>query len=274
MNYNILILVTLLIIYIYFEINSLTTTKYIVKSNKIPNNFKGYKILQISDLHNKSFGENNNKLLKIIYDENPDIIVITGDIINRRIYDDKIAIDLVKCISSKYQTYYITGNHEVWSNKFTELKPKLLDTDIKILHNECIEIKKDNEFISLIGIDDPGKGDKDKTEDKFTIKYLEKALEKSNNNSYKILLAHRPEYFSIYVKNKIDLIISGHTHGGQIRLPFIGALLVHHQPLFPKLSKGIFYKENSTIIISGGLGTSRLPIRTFNKPEVVIITLN
>ena len=261
-------------IYIYKEINSLKTTYYIIKSDKIPSSFKGFKILQISDLHNKSFGENNKKLMKIIFDENPDIVVITGDIINRRYYDDKAVIDFVKSITLKHIVYYITGNHEVWSNKYHELEPKLIQAGVKVLHNEHIKIHKESEFIYLIGIDDPGRGYYDNTEPKFTEKYLERALKNVNDDGYKILLAHRPEYFSFYVKNDIDLVLSGHTHGGQIRLPFIGSIFVHHQPLFSKLSKGEFNKENTKMIISGGLGTSRLPIRTFNIPEVVTITLS
>lgn len=267
-------MVIIFFIYVYNEINSLKTTKYIVKSDKIPSSFKGYKILQVSDLHNKSFGQNNDKLLKIIYDENPDIVVITGDIINRRYHDDKIAVDFVRSITSKHIVYYITGNHEVWSSKFHELEPKLLQAGVRVLHNEYAKIFKEREFIYLIGIDDPGRGCYDKTEPKYTEKYLEKVLKKISDDGYKILLAHRPEYFSCYVKNNIDLVISGHTHGGQIRLPFIGSIFVHHQPLFSKLSKGEFNKQNTKMIISGGLGTSRLPIRTFNIPEVVTIILS
>lgn len=183
-------------------------------------------------------------------------------------------MDFVRSLTSKYAVYFITGNHEIWSDKFHQLEPKLLDIGVKIFHNEYIKIHRNNDFISLIGIDDPGLGDQDNTEPEFTEKYLKEALKEVPNDEYKILLAHRPEYFSFYIENNIDLVLAGHTHGGQVRLPFIGSILVHHQPLFPKLSKGRFHEKNTTMIISGGLGTSRLPIRTFNLPEVVIITLD
>ena len=270
----IIIFLFIVFIYIYFETNSLKTSKYTIHSNKIPNIFKGYKILQISDFHNKSFGDNNQKILKIISDEDPDIIVITGDIINKREYNDKIAMDLINSISPKYEVFFTTGNHEVRSGIFRELEPKFKDAGVNIIHNECINIYRDHELISFIGTDDPGEKRYRIEEEVTTDKYLKKALENAPKDKYRILLTHRPEYFSIYVKNKIDLVLSGHTHGGQIRLPFIGAIFVHHQALFPKMSKGIFYKENTTMIINGGIGTSRLPIRTFNKPEIVVITLN
>ncbi len=260
--------------YLYIELNFLKITRYKVLSEKIPNAFKGYKILQISDLHNKTFGKENKRLFKIICSENPSIIVITGDIINRRIYDDKEALNLVKKLTSKYDVYYVTGNHEVWSNKYEELRPKLLDTGVKILNNETIKLFKGDEYISLIGIDDPGKGFYSKTEKALTLKYLDFALNNVSPDCFKVLLAHRPEYFSIYANNEIDLILSGHAHGGQVRIPFLGAIYIPNQPFFSKLSKGKFIRKNSTMIISGGLGTSKLPIRAFNLPEVVTITLN
>ena len=160
----------------------------------------------------------------------------------------------------------MTGNHEAWINQYDKLEQRLLELGVHILRNESISLEINNQTIELIGIDDPDFG-------ASVDNNLTKTLKTTATDSYKILLSHRPEAFETYVASGVNLVLSGHAHGGQFRFPFIGGLVAPDQGFFPEFEEGIHTKNQTTMIISRGLGNSIIPQRLFNRPHLIEITL-
>ena len=271
----ILIIFIGLLVFFRWQNNSITINEVIIQSNKIEEELDGYKILQISDLHNKEFGSGQRDILKKIEKINPDIIVVTGDLIDSSKTNVEVAMDLIKGASEIASIFYVSGNHEAGSGVYEDLRIKLEEAGVYVLEDEKIDIIKGGSTIDLIGLSDPNFLEPD------ALKYnkhseIESKLKKviGDNNNFKILLSHRPELFDIYSSSEVDLVFSGHAHGGQFRLPFIGGIIAPDQGLFPKLTEGIHKKDNTTMIISRGLGNSIIPIRIFNRPEIIVVTLS
>ena len=272
-----IIIVTILVIgiFLYYENNSIKVTNIDFASKAVPKTFNGYKIIQISDLHSKLFGINQKNLVSKIKKEKPDIIVITGDLVDSKHYNEENSLKLAQEIKNISPIYFVTGNHEKWSGKFPRLEGKLKENGVQVLRNTSAKLRKTGENILLMGIDDPefSYTSENSSDSKIVEEEIKKALNKEDGPSFKILLSHRPEQFPIYAKNKIDLTFSGHAHGGQIRLPIIGGLIAPNQGIFPKYTSGIYYKDSSAMIVSRGLGNSIIPQRIFNRPEIVVTTL-
>ncbi|MCG1011643.1 metallophosphoesterase [Tepidanaerobacter sp. GT38] len=260
-------------IFCIWQNNAITTTQIDYVSAKIPEEFNGYRIVHISDLHNKQFGRNQERLLKKISAVSPDIIVITGDLIDRRKYDLETAMVFIDGAMKIAPVYYVSGNHEAWSGDYENISENLRISGVQILDDTKATLIKGNGKIEILGLSDP---------DFLTTSYLEGTnssklrghLERlSDDSAFQILLCHRPELFDIYVNQNIDLIFSGHAHGGQVRIPFVGGLVAPDQGLFPKYTSGAYTQNQSTMIVSRGLGNSVIPIRIFNRPEIVVVTL-
>ena len=223
-------------------------------------------IVQLSDLHPNP-GDNNSKLIKLIEDASPDIVVATGDMLN--IYDEKIDITLnfLKEISKKHPVYYVYGNHEIYNKYFrvNEIEQKLLEVGVKVLNNSGISISKN---IHMCGISYQ-KSNICKFSDRSK-EFLETLSEKE----YNILLAHNPDCFEVYSNYNTDLTLSGHIHGGEIRI-FGKGLLSPRRTLFPKYSAGVYNAEKSDkkMIVSRGLGDYTFKLRINNNPEIVVIKL-
>lgn len=262
-----------LIIFIVFQNNSIQNTSIKYENKMIPKVFNGYKILHISDLHNKSFGKNQKILLEKIEAESPDIIVITGDLIDRRKYDLKPAEILVESAIKIAPVYYVSGNHEAWSGKYKSIKEMLTRLGVDVLDNRKIDISINNEKITLLGVSDPNFLTSTYFDDTNILNMEENLDDLSNTSNFQILLSHRPELFKLYNEKNIDLIFSGHAHGGQFRLPFIGGVIAPNQGFFPKYTSGVYKMNQSTLIVNRGLGNSIIPIRLFNRPELVVVTL-
>lgn len=267
-----IVIAFLIVIYVYFENTVLEITNYCIVNNKLPNEFNNYKIIQISDYHNEKSNIINDDLLRIIKKEKPNIIVITGDFIDSRKTNISVAIDLIKEIEGVAPIYYVTGNHEARITSYDELKRRLVEHNVIVLENETATIKKENSQINIIGVNDPQLAYEYSVDDSIIIK---DELEKSNYDKslFSILLSHRPEVFKTYVEKNIDLVLSGHAHGGQIRIPFVGGVVAPNQGFFPKYTSGLFKENNTNMIISRGIGNSIIPIRINNRPELVIIKL-
>lgn len=252
---------------------ALEVNEYEMISNRIPEAFSGFRIAQISDLHNAQFGERNEGLLSLLSQADPDIIVITGDLIDSRHTDIEIALEFCESAIEIAPVYYVTGNHEARVTEYEDLKNGLEENGIVILENEKVRLSRDEEYITLMGIQDPS----------FTTDYLfgdaesvaAATLSELQNESdrYTVLLSHRPELFNVYVDSQIDLVFSGHAHGGQFRLPFIGGLVAPNQGFFPEYDAGLFSKENTTMVVSRGAGNSIIPLRFNNRPEIVVVEL-
>lgn len=262
----------LLIIWIVWGNVTVGITHYTVVSPRLPAALDHFTIAVISDLHNARFGQDNRSLIALIEREAPDMIAITGDLIDSGKTDIETAEKLVQRLVEIAPCYYVTGNHEAWSGEqYQELEGKLLDVGAVILHDRAELLTRNNGTVQIIGLDDPdfpGRGSS-----------FQDSIGNARSGAgdpaadYCILLAHRPENFSAYVAGGIDLVLSGHAHGGQFRLPFIGGLIAPGQGLFPKYDAGEYTEGNTTMIVSRGIGNSVVPVRFNNRPEIVIVEL-
>ena len=273
----------LMYLYIKYNVNTLEVTKYVVENKKVPKEFDGYNIVQISDLHSKLFGENNKKLIQKIKSLNPDIVVVTGDLIDGENNNYNVALDFMKEISKLYRVYYIIGNHEQkslikkYKDDYKDYFNKLHQIDFVNLDNNKVEIVKGDSNINLYGLTVPYSCYKYLFDNQETtsidIDFLEEKLGKVDREQFNILLAHTPFYFDEYEKWGADLTLCGHVHGGIVRLPLVGGLLSPDRKFFPKYDLGEYIKNKSTMIVSKGLGGSKVLIRVNCKPEIVNIKL-
>ena len=243
-------------------------------SNKIPEAFTGFRIAQVSDLHNAEFGEGNEKLIELLSLSRPDMIVITGDLIDSRHTDIEIALEFARQAIKLAPVYYVSGNHEARVREYEDLKMGLAEAGVIVLEDQKVQITREGESISILGIDDPSFQEDYLFGDAASV--TSSALSELQNESdgYTVLLAHRPELFETYVDAGVDLVFSGHAHGGQFRLPFIGGLVAPNQGFFPKYDAGLFSEGSTTMIVSRGVGNSIIPIRFNNRPEIILVTLS
>ena len=247
--------------------------EYNVISSKVPEPFVCFEIAQVSDLHNAEFGEGNSDLLALLSEVEPHVIVLTGDLIDSRHADMDIALDFAGKAVQIAPVYYVTGNHEARIPEYEQLKTGLVDLGVTVLENKKAQITRDGESITLMGIQDPS----------FSTDYLfgdaesvsRQAITSLQNESdgFTVLLSHRPELFDLYVGTGVDLVLSGHAHGGQFRLPAVGGLVAPNQGFFPKYDAGQFIEENTTMVVSRGVGNSIIPFRINNPPEIVVVEL-
>ena len=253
---------------------ALKINEYEIMSNKIPEEFTGFRIAQVSDLHNAEFGEGNEKLIELLSLSRPDMIVITGDLIDSRHTDIEIALEFARQAIKLAPVYYVSGNHEARVREYEDLKMGLAEAGVIVLEDQKVPITREGESISILGIDDPSFQEDYLFGDAASV--TSSALSELQNESdgYTVLLAHRPELFETYVDAGVDLVFSGHAHGGQFRLPFIGGLVAPNQGFFPKYDAGLFSEGSTTMIVSRGVGNSIIPIRSNNRPEIILVTLS
>ncbi|HDX9667755.1 TPA: metallophosphoesterase [Bacillus cereus] len=261
-------------IFLYVQNNLISITEVKITSNKIPSSFKGFKILQISDLHNKKFGDSQETLIQKVKIINPDIIAITGDLIDSKSYDPEVSMELIRELVKKYPVYFVTGNHEKWSGKYNDLEKELKKHHVTILRNEHVSIQKGEQKINLLGIDDPEFVTGNRDEGNVVKDEIIKAKFEMQPDTYNVLLSHRPEFLTEYADEQIEIVLSGHAHGGQFRLPFIGGLVAPINGIFPTYTAGLYEKQNTSMVVSRGLGNSIILQRIFNRPELVVVQLN
>lgn len=262
-----------LVFWIVWGNTALQLNTYTVSSDRLPEAFNGYRIAHISDLHNAKIGENNKNLIAMLQDAEPDIIAITGDLIDSRNTDIEIAIQFAEEAVKIAPCYYVTGNHEARVSEYEDLRNGLTELGIIILEDERIYLDQNGETITLIGINDPSFKSDYLFGDSETVveTHLQELMNESD--SFTLLLSHRPELFEIYVNNEVDLVLSGHAHGGQFRLPFVGGLVAPNQGLFPEYDAGLYAEGNTNMIVSRGVGNSIIPFRFNNRPEMILIEL-
>lgn len=265
-------LLLLLVLWTLWGNTALEVSEYTITSSKLPDAFDGFRIAQIADLHNAEFGEDNTKLLAMLREAAPDLIVITGDLVDSYQTDLKTALRFAEAAVKIAPCYYVTGNHEARIGEYGALKAGLEAAGVTVLKNEQLELERNGETVALIGVDDPS----------FQTDYLlgDSAAVMSNiiqrltaGDTYTILLSHRPELFDTYAESGVNLVFSGHAHGGQFRLPFIGGLFAPNQGLFPEYDAGLYTEGSTNMLVSRGLGNSVFPLRFNNPPEIIIVTL-
>ncbi len=251
---------------------ALEVNTYTITSDRLPGSFSGFRIAQISDLHNAEFGEDNENLLSMLRQCEPDIIVITGDMVDSYDTDIAIALRFAERAVTIAPCYYVTGNHEARIAEWDRLKTGLEDAGVAVLENERSVLERGGESISLVGAVDPGFLTGNRFDDSAAV--MSGVLQDlTGNDLFTILLSHRPELFDIYAANGVDLVFSGHAHGGQFRLPFVGGLVAPDQGLFPEYDSGLYTRGNTNMLVSRGLGNSIIPIRFNNRPELLVVEL-
>lgn len=264
-----IIIILVFIVYVYLQNNWIEVEHIGVKINNLPKEFKGFKIAHVSDVHIPKKSSSIENLINKLREENPDIIVITGDIIDggANINDPHFS-KLCKDLANITDTYAVAGNNEVWNNNIEKWKEILYVNNVKVVEDKIEIYHKGNAKLSIMGLKDNCSYSYEYFSDIETIKDIPK-----------ILLAHRPELFCTYYSDifsvKPDLVLSGHAHGGQFRIPFLyKGLLAPNQGFFPKYTSGLYVSDNGVqMVVSRGLGNSVFHIRINNKLHLPIVHL-
>lgn len=250
--------------FLFWQNQDVTLTHYEVISDKIPVGFDGIVILQVSDLHNASFGEEQSRLIELSKEAEPDLIFITGDLIDYHHPDVEAAMQYVLEAVKIAPVFFVEGNHELGSNMTPELIRKMTTSGVTVLQDQSIVLENKGESLVLSGISP------NTSLSQISGKTIQTA---ENMGYYEILLAHRPELFETYEENGADLVFSGHAHGGQVRIPYVCGIFAPGQGFFPAYTGGLYEKGEATMILSRGLGNSIFPFRVFNRPELLAVTL-
>ncbi len=260
------IIISAIVILIFFALNKRLTVRYYeIESNKITDNVR---IAFVADLHSCYYGEGQTELLRCIEEQHPDIILFGGDIV-----DDKLsyenAVTVLKSSAEKYPCYYVSGNHEYRSRKIDTIKRMIAGYGIVILEGQSETIAINEQLINICGVDDAEIGERN------FMQQIANAESQIDPDLYTVFMAHRPEYIDTYLQYDFNLILSGHAHGGQWRIPGImNGFLAPNQGFFPKYAGGIYEFSDKTFIVSRGLAkeSTRIP-RIFNPPELVIVDI-
>jgi predicted MPP superfamily phosphohydrolase len=255
----------------------LQTTTYQVGSARLPSAFDGYRIVQISDLHERRFGPQQSRLMQAIREARPDLIVVTGDIINARWTRARNSLELARQLAVVAPTYFVTGNHEIYSRGADTLVGFLENLGVQVLRGRSVLIEREGRSLALAGIDDPDAFGRWRVPEAASVGRWRAVLGELRRGIppqlYTVLLSHRPELLADYARQGFDLVLAGHAHGGQVRLPFIGALWVPDQGLRPCYTEGAYAASGTTMVVSRGLGSTWPSFRFLNRPELVVVKL-
>lgn len=262
----------LLVLFFLWQQNGIVTETYSISSSHLPDAFDGLRIVQLSDVHGKEFGKNNEALLKAVADLEPDLIAITGDLIDQEAQFSMVPA-LAKGLSAIAPTYYVTGNHEWAVRRVKELKTLLTECGVTVLTNDYVLLEEDGQAIAVAGIDDPNG-----PADQITGPELMERIRTEQGDVYTVLLSHR-DTVETYATWAYDLVLCGHGHGGIFRIPILDqGLLSSDRTLFPKYDGGVFsFPSGVSCVVSRGLGSNTVPFhafRLFNRPDLPLIVLH
>lgn len=256
--------------FFYWSNHSLQTDRFTCPLPGLPEDFDGFTVVHLSDLHTAVFGTDNAALFRAVAAADPHIIVLTGDLLDQsRPVPEGYVDNLARGLAAIAPTYFVTGNHEWARHEVKDLKAQLTAAGVTVLSNEALALRLGDSAIVLAGIDDPNgyAGQKTPAE-------LAEEIRAAAGDPFWILLAHRNTHFSEeYSPLGADLVLSGHGHGGLIRLPFTDGLVSTDRTLFPTHTAGFYEENGSTLFVSRGLGNTSKSFRLFNRPEVAVITL-
>lgn len=292
-----LVLLVILMIGNHLANEEVYISEYEIVNEQIPQAFDGYRIVQVTDVHSIRSQEQADLLYNRVVEQQPDAVVITGDLVDFTYYteennalkegtSDKMAgqdtVDFVARLTEHYYVYFVYGNHEmillddVDNNPF---KVAMEEIGVIFLNNDGVKITKDEESIYMLGIQDPATLYKDSdyaeydTHSERINAMMKNVMALKEEDLYTVVLSHRPEYYTEYTKYDADLILTGHAHGGQVRLPGIGGLYAPGQGWLPEYTDGLWADKGTTMIISRGIGNSVEVPRVFNPPEINTIIL-
>jgi len=271
----------------HFENIHLTKKEYTIVSDQLPSGLVGTRFVMLSDLHNNQFGKNNEALIKAIRQVQPEFILVAGDmLVSKEHQNYEVAYNLLAELVKSYPIYYAYGNHEQRLKKREEndenMEPsfflyekQLKELGVIILDNETIRVERNGSHMDITGVSIDLDYFKKFPRPNMEVQYLKETI--GEKKAFTILIAHNPDYFQQYAQWGADLVLSGHIHGGMVRLPFLGGVVSPQFRLFPKYDSGYFKEEvqqnTSQMIISRGLGIHTIKIRVFNRPELVVINL-
>lgn len=275
--------VILIIIESIIEMKKLKITEYNINHSKLPKEFRDFKIILISDMHNCFY--NNEKIINCIKEHKPNCVIISGDMLvygSNQMEDNIKSLKFIEEISLYSDVYYAPGNHEMGYmikdiNQWNEYEEILLNSpndNIYYLDNKSLKLTRNDSSMWIYGLHLTDGYYKRFIKKKLDVDDINRVLGESKDNDFNILISHNPDYFKIYSKWGANVTLSGHNHGGLVRLPLLGGLISPRLRLFPKFDYGKFYNYEDVLILSGGLGAHSLKIRFNNKPELVIINLN
>lgn len=266
--------IILLLAVLFLDSNSrVVVTEYERSYENLPESFDGFKIVELADLHLAQYGENNSRILELVAEQQPDIITLNGDFIEKRanlLQGEQTALlaPFLQRLTQIAPCYFVSGNHEWASGELPELAKLLEELGIKYFHNEFILLSEGEEQIVLAGVEDPnGPADMMKPDELVNI------IDKAYPDSFIVLLGHRSNWMELYPDLSVDIIFCGHAHGGVVRLPFLGGVFGTDLDLFPKYDAGIFNEGGYDLVLSRGLGGSIPMPRFLNNPEIVSLTL-
>jgi len=291
-----LVVLVLFLATVYFQNSWLQVSSYTITSPKVPEAFNGYKIVQLSDLHSRKFGSDNEKLIHKLQVIKPDIIVTTGDMKNSVNDNGQVFLVLLKQLAGQYPVYYVSGNHEQIAEYKTPKEHQAYMEQIRqqgvvVLDDHTTKITAAGESINLYGLILPLRYYKAKNtatyigEKPFNKAFIEQAIGKPDPGSFTILMTHNPLYFDDYADWGADLTLTGHMHGGVIRIPFIGGLLSPERSFLPHYDAGKFViqqdNREAALLINRGMGNETMNVkginvplpRVFNRPDITVIEL-
>jgi predicted MPP superfamily phosphohydrolase len=280
------------------ERKQLVTARYTIVSTRLPKQLDATNFIVLADLHNNTFGKNNERLIKRIDKLAPEFIIVAGDMVNKKdnCYPSN-AFTLLEQLSKNHKIYYAYGNHEQKIERYmdidsdvnstsdetnnmkkacstwVEFKERLIATGVIFLSNDSIIINKNTAKLRITGISIEHKYFERNKTPEMENDYLDKLIGESSKEEYQLLIAHNPIYFMNYVKWGADLVISGHLHGGMVRLPGVGGILSPQAKFFPKYNSGTYVENGQHLVVSRGLGSHSIMPRLFNIPEVVLVSL-
>lgn len=268
------VLLLLLVIAAWLTVDCVYSNTILEKQNitlefdNLPSEFNGFTIVHLSDLHQRTYGGNNHELLKLVELANPDMIAITGDLIDKPkflSYAEILCAELIKLAP----VYYVTGNHEWGGKAAKELKSALSEMGVSVMDGKYSQIKRFEQTLFVAGLEDPNG-----RYDRKTAAELVSSVKKQYENAFILMLSHRYERFAEYEAAGIDLVLTGHAHGGLIRLPFTEGLIAPGHVIFPKHTSGAYTEGKTTMVTSRGLaGAGGIVPRMFNRPDIPVITL-
>lgn len=302
-NHILIILLVIIIIWALIERKLIGITRYEISSERLPANGNKLRFILLADLHNSTFGKQNERLVRQIEELGPDYILVAGDMINKKeaVYPGN-AYDLLEKLAKKYMIYYAYGNHEQRMEQYgdkdflnsatkngkpayssldteklyttwVEFKDKLEALGVIFLDNESVSVEQAGYRFCLTGISISHSYFERYNTPEMEEEYLKALINADKIDDYHILIAHNPFYFQSYVKWGADLVVSGHFHGGMVRLPGVGGMISPQAKFFPKYDGGLYEENDKYMIVSRGLGSHSIMPRLFNVPELVSIEI-
>lgn len=273
----------LLLLFLYWQNDTLQVTRYSLKFSDLPDEFDGFRIVQISDMHGKTFGKQNSRLVRRIKALEPDALFVTGDMMSSTKDDSQAFLDFLDLFGNTCPVYMCMGNHEQIARMIDEpvydlFIQRLEERGVILLDNRKTTITRGKSKINVYGLTlelyHYSRRDIEYYDENLSLtkEYVKDVLGKKDNG-FSIMLAHNPTYFTEYASWGADLILSGHIHGGIVRVPFMGGLLSPERIFFPEYDAGLFESGYAKMVVNRGLGYSVVNIRLFNRPEISYVVL-